>query len=207
MAGYTVYWIHKQEHVDIKSEGYVGITKNLTKRISEHRGGNSIIGKALRKYKDDLIIEIVRGSISVDEALCMEKDLRPKELIGWNICTGGGMPPSRKNKSSAGTKITLKGDERTPNQKAASRKLSDKLRDRPGPNSGKVMTDEQKQKIRNALKGRKMGPLSDEHRRNLSNAALNRPLFECNRCGVLANKATLGRHHKDCDIIGGSNEP
>jgi hypothetical protein len=37
-------------------------------------------------------------------------------------------------------------------------------KERPGPNRGKVMSDEQKLKISQALKGRKLGPMSEEHK-------------------------------------------
>lgn len=40
-------------------------------------------------------------------------------------------------------------------------------KERPGPNKGKKMSEEQKMKISNALKGRKLGPQSHEHRRKL----------------------------------------
>lgn len=37
-------------------------------------------------------------------------------------------------------------------------------KERPGPNRGKLMSEKQKEKISKTLKGRKIGPMSDEHR-------------------------------------------
>ena len=41
-------------------------------------------------------------------------------------------------------------------------------KDRPGPNLGKVMSDDQKKKLSNSLKGRILGPMSEEHKQKLS---------------------------------------
>jgi hypothetical protein len=40
-------------------------------------------------------------------------------------------------------------------------------KERPGPNLGKIMSDEQKKKISNSTKGIPRGPFSDEHRNNM----------------------------------------
>jgi predicted GIY-YIG superfamily endonuclease len=86
-----VYWIRRSTHTDIKTEGYIGISKNPEKRWRGHRskGNNTNLGKALKKY-DDIVYEIVEKLDGVDEAKVMERSLRPDIYIGWNIVTGGG---------------------------------------------------------------------------------------------------------------------
>lgn len=92
----TLYWIRlKDEHVDIFTQGYVGVTtKSLSKRMNQHRytankGNNAnIISKAIRKYGDSLTIEpILIGSL--DYCLDMERKLRPVAGIGYNSAEGG----------------------------------------------------------------------------------------------------------------------
>lgn len=88
---YTVYWIRKEKHTDILSEGYVGITNNFNRRMAEHnRKGSSILGKAITKYSwDSLIKQVVVEGIDQELAELCENMLRPCEMIGWNICIGG----------------------------------------------------------------------------------------------------------------------
>lgn len=38
---YFVYWVHLPEHSDKKSEGYIGITKNIDTRWKSHKNKNS----------------------------------------------------------------------------------------------------------------------------------------------------------------------
>lgn len=82
---YFVYWIHNDQETDITTQGYVGITKDLDRRIKQH--------KVVNKH-------IIEGR-NVDLFLCGDKEfckeveynLRPKKNIGLNIASGGGMPP------------------------------------------------------------------------------------------------------------------
>jgi predicted GIY-YIG superfamily endonuclease len=37
MTIYSVYWIHYPEHKNIQTDGYVGISKNPTRRFNEHK--------------------------------------------------------------------------------------------------------------------------------------------------------------------------
>lgn len=92
-----LYWIHLAEHTDIFSEGYVGITKHTTKEryrghykqsIRKDRSNNQIISNAIRKYKDNLIVETIVIS-DIDYVLDLEVKVRPTEKIGWNLRAGG----------------------------------------------------------------------------------------------------------------------
>lgn len=82
------------------SEGYIGVSVDVKKRISRHFNDmiknthyNPILSRAYKKY--DLQVEIISVG-TVKEMLDLEFKLRPKKLIGWNIAEGGGLPPSNK---------------------------------------------------------------------------------------------------------------
>ncbi len=88
-----LYWIHKPEHTDVKTEGYVGITsRSLTNRMQQHlkyahAGANIPLSNAIRKY-NNLIVEVL--VIGTEEyVLGLENKLRPTLNIGWNIREGG----------------------------------------------------------------------------------------------------------------------
>ena len=94
----VVYWIHLPEHF-IKTDGYVGITSNFTQRIQIHKsrakhnyGSCCILEKAINKYNEDLIYDIIFEG-DVECCALIEEELRPRELIGWNIAIGGGHLP------------------------------------------------------------------------------------------------------------------
>lgn len=194
---YKVYWIRKPEHTDPHQEGYVGITNNVQNRLYQHKRSQNIIGKALKKY-DDLIVEVLHNDILKDEALLLEGALRPHELIGWNICAGGGMPVSQKGRKKSHSKQSLKGEHRTDKQKLASAKRSQAMKNMTSHNKGKPMSQEQKDKISAKLTGRVIGPPSEAHRLNLSKVARNRPKVMCQGCGKISTKQVIARYHKEC---------
>jgi hypothetical protein len=87
-----VYWIRKEEHSDIYTEGYVGITKKtLIERVREHkknRRHHSIVASQLQKHSD-LVCTVVHEVETLEEALELEAMYRPTHLIGWNLQRGG----------------------------------------------------------------------------------------------------------------------
>ena len=99
-----VYWIRKQEHTDVFSEGYIGVTSRTAeerfKEHVDHSNSNSrkksIIHKAIKAIgKENLVVETI---LIADEWYCydIENKLRPSELIGWNVAIGGSKPPGVK---------------------------------------------------------------------------------------------------------------
>jgi predicted GIY-YIG superfamily endonuclease len=97
---YYVYWIKLPEATDPFSEGYVGITKNLNRRFSEHRsasrnGSNHIIHRAIRKYGWSSLQAFAISISTLDSCKEQEMLLRPHPNIGWNICAGGVKPPEQ----------------------------------------------------------------------------------------------------------------
>lgn len=94
-----VYWIHHPKHTDVQKDGYVGVTNDPNRRFREHkRSKTTIIGKAFIKYGDVLICEVLAEASGYEEAKEIERILRPKSGIGWNLVEGGGLPPNRKGK-------------------------------------------------------------------------------------------------------------
>ena len=97
-VGY-VYWIHKPEHTDIFTEGYVGITsKTVDKRFRQHVAAAKTglkdypIYKAILKYGDSLVVDTIVIA-SMDYCAELELQLRPHEGIGYNILKGGYINP------------------------------------------------------------------------------------------------------------------
>jgi len=87
---YTVYWIHLEQEKNINASGYVGVTKNLHRRIKSHKEdiGRPVYKMAAQYGFDNLIIEeIAQGS--KDTMYLLELELRPIPDIGWNIRSGG----------------------------------------------------------------------------------------------------------------------
>jgi hypothetical protein len=88
-----IYWIHRIDHTDIFSQGYIGISDKPLERFEQHKSKtNKHLSNAFLKYKDDIKIDILLES---SEKYCkhLEQLLRPTENIGWNIAIGGGKPP------------------------------------------------------------------------------------------------------------------
>ena len=93
---YSVYWIKHQEHIDINTQGYIGITKNVEKRWKEHKQYAKapytkcrVIERAINKYKDLLVWDVLVENIDKELAELIEFELRPTSNIGWNIAVGG----------------------------------------------------------------------------------------------------------------------
>jgi hypothetical protein len=99
-----VYWIRSPLHSDMMLEGYVGVSKNAQKRWLyghnwAHRKGrhdNPRLANAISKYGWDNLIKTVL--VVAEEEYCydLERKLRPKDSIGWNLVIGGGKPPVAK---------------------------------------------------------------------------------------------------------------
>jgi predicted GIY-YIG superfamily endonuclease len=107
---YYVYWIHHKNDTDIKSNGYVGVTKNTEKRFTSHKSGKTspIIKNALNKYKQEIVYDVFESFETLEKALEKENELRPKKHIGWNIAIGGNMPPEIKDNIDVKEKIRKK---------------------------------------------------------------------------------------------------
>lgn len=92
-----LYWIRTTDMNDISKDGYVGVSKQILKRLSAH--ANDLV-KGVVSYSDefvnaaftkDIIVEIVDAG-SFKDLLYKEQLLRPNFGIGWNIAVGGISP-------------------------------------------------------------------------------------------------------------------
>ena len=79
---YQLYWIHKSEHTDPYSQGYIGVTKRgLDKRFIEHKKSKSL-------DEGYSIVEIC-SSTDKDYISELEYKYRPTHNIGMNRNIGG----------------------------------------------------------------------------------------------------------------------
>ena len=154
----VVYWIHLPYHI-IKTDGYVGITKDYKQRIMIHKsrakhkyGSCPILEKAIRKYVDKLVYDIVfEGDIEC--CALIEAELRDKECIGWNVALGGANLPmyGRHHTDEAKAKIS-KSQKGCLNSRYGKNSEYQKLK-ASETNLGRIRTDEEKQKVSIARKG------------------------------------------------------
>src|SRR5882724_778015 len=92
----VVYWLFDSRCTDPFLHGYVGITKALARRVTEHR----------RRFSDFEVVVLFTGTWV--ECIAEESRLRPEPAIGWNLLSGGtggrSYPPSIRDKISNGNK-------------------------------------------------------------------------------------------------------
>lgn len=90
---YYLYWIHKEEHSDIFTQGYVGVTNNPIKRSYCHnsllkRNSKSYSQRFKNAYQSNLIMDVINTG-SLDDVLTLESNYRPTKMIGYNVVEGG----------------------------------------------------------------------------------------------------------------------
>lgn len=188
-----LYWIHYPEHSDPMTEGYIGITKDLKRRFKAHSiSDNKKVRYGIKKGAKMSVI----GQFNTKEnALTEEQRLRPSEQIGWNIVPGGGAPPANPwNKGRKGrqpnhnTSGLSKGHGWNRGTKGVMKAWNKGL------TGAQKHSEETKQKMSESHKGI---VFTDEHRKNISLAAQNRPRVICEHCGADVQKQTYGRYHKN----------
>jgi predicted GIY-YIG superfamily endonuclease len=130
MNKYCLYWIHYPDQTSPKSEGYIGITSDFSKRIQTHSKYTKY-AHIKNRIDSGAIATILQENLTKEQAESLETTYRPEENIGWNIAKGGNIPPSRKGKVSP--KALLTGDDRTDKQKLASIKLAETHRNNKKP--------------------------------------------------------------------------
>lgn len=100
---YKLYWLRHKNHTNIKTQGYIGITgKSLRERMNQHAissedGVDYPVYNAIRKHKDDIIVDVLAIG-DEDYILGLEESLRPDIYIGWNIDVGGSGTNSKTMK-------------------------------------------------------------------------------------------------------------
>jgi hypothetical protein len=199
-----VYWIHLPEHTDIYSQGYVGVSNNPKRRLSEHKlaskngyKDNPFLGRILQKYE---VIQTIIFCGNDTECYAKEETLRPVKNIGWNINKGGSKPPSMTGiprTSSTKQKISnsLRGHIVTTSTRdkistsSEGRIITEKTKQKISKSlSGKSRPNEVKNKISKSKKGLKGISPSAETRDKLSNALKNRQFSDETRAKISAAK-------------------
>lgn len=89
-----LYWIRKNHHTDIKTQGYIGISHDPVTRLSQHRSNSrNIHHRYNREFKDALLADDFEFTIIVESTrtycINLERLLRPLPNTGWNLAIGG----------------------------------------------------------------------------------------------------------------------
>jgi hypothetical protein len=77
----VLYWLHLPDEVDVFTQGYVGVASDIAKRLRSHK-------HRFKQIWDKIVVSQLVVS-SLDYCFDLEKKLRPKRRIGWNIAAGG----------------------------------------------------------------------------------------------------------------------
>ena len=77
----TLYWLHRQDELNMFESGYIGVTENLAARMRSHKHRFKKIWGQLK-----LTILVIGSS---DYLFDLEKKLRPQKRIGLNLARGG----------------------------------------------------------------------------------------------------------------------
>lgn len=116
---YSVYWIRHKDHTNIFNDGYVGVSNNFERRMAEHnKCTNEYLKNAIKKYGWDNLVKSVILYANENYCLEFEKKLRSSEKTGWNLCIGGGMPPSMIGRKRPNHALKLLGRKRPDHSKA-----------------------------------------------------------------------------------------
>lgn len=122
----------------LNNKFYIGVhtTDNL---YDSYLGSGKILQLAIKKYgKNNFERRILKLFSSREECLQFEKEILSEDMLTsincYNICTGGGDPPSRKGKINPNT-LLIK-ENRTIKQKLSSKDHSKRMKGKPPWNKG-----------------------------------------------------------------------
>lgn len=190
MAECVVYWVYDKNCKNIETDGYVGISVEPDARLLAHQKNEN--------FSKPFCMEILTES-SVINCRKIERQLRPKENIGWNKAAGGGKPPLQTNQkqitcekcgkvSNPGNHKQWHGD--NCGRKRSAEEIVKYSQAMMGKNKGRTFTEEQRRRMSEACIGKKSytrtpeqraaisarqkgqirGPLSEEHRAKIGAA-------------------------------------
>lgn len=218
----SVYWIRCQDHTDMTSQGYIGVSKNAEARFGQHfkRTENRHLKFAVEKYGWGNLVKTKILISDEDYCLDIERKLRPADGIGWNIVAGGGKPPSslgrryKTGKPSWNKGLTMSADTRAKVSAAVKEAMKDPARreinrqtllGKVGIMSGKKHSPESIEKMRLAHTGKvskKKGKLlTDEQKANLSALVRKNP-WTCPHCQTVGHGvgAKTRWHFDNCKL-------
>lgn len=174
----SIYVIYK--HTSPSGKSYIGLTNNLTRRITEHKSSSSgcvAFSKAIQKYGwDSFTTEILSCNLTLEEANILEetyiRELNTLVPNGYNLQSGGNVrlhSDESKQRMSDKRKGIPKTDEHkhllsksrlgTSQSEETKRKKSESLKGKPKSDIAKqkardrIQTEETRQKIRKIRTG------------------------------------------------------
>ena len=156
---FAVYWIREQSHTDLMTQGYIGVSGDVEKRFASHKGmwsgTNNYLKNAIKKHGWDNLAKSVLLISTKEYCLDIERKLRPADKIGWNLTIGGGYPPVifGERPELKGRVSWNKGKTGVYSAETLERMRKNRIGVSP-PNKGVPLSDEHRQKVSKALKGR-----------------------------------------------------
>ncbi len=169
-----VYWIHLKKHDNPYEQGYVGVSKNVSRRLEQHksRKENPILNNIFKKHKD---VEVSILFVGTHEyCFEVEHQYRPQKEIGWNINEGGISPPNATGiKRSEKTKKLISENNVGFKGKTHSEETKRKMSESRKKNGGVPHSEETKKKLSEIAKSRTFNPMrgrkhSEETRKLIS---------------------------------------
>lgn len=101
MKEFVVYWLYDAYCEAPERDGYVGVTGDFDYRIKSHR----------RKRQSSFDVKVLFTGTE-DECYALERELRPKQGIGWNAAIGGPDGYKRGHFANRGKRRTQEQIER-----------------------------------------------------------------------------------------------
>lgn len=104
MTSCSVYWIRAKHHTDLMTEGYVGVSRDASKRWryghfwaqKNSRHDNPRLANAIAKHGWENLVKEILVISTEDYCYDLEAKIRSQEEIGWNLAAGGHKPPVTK---------------------------------------------------------------------------------------------------------------
>jgi len=165
MTECVLYWLHDERCICLQKHGYVGITTNWVRRLSQHQNNK----RFPVNFEWSIIFTGTRA-----ECLVLEHQLRPESGIGWNRSQGGKPVIEFTDE----VRINMRKSKRTKEQIVADRAINKNAKTSPEKRlkysiggMGFVRSEESKAKQSASTKGKKK---SAEHRVAQSEAAKRR---------------------------------
>lgn len=151
-----LYWIRLPQHIDIYSEGYIGVTGvSVGARFKRHvssanradiKKGSRILVNALIKHGHAGMIVDTLVIGDRDYIYNLEHKLRPVERVGWNTVAGGAQSPAMNSSVKKKIGDSNKGKVRSSECKKL---LSERLK-------GRVVSEQTRQRMSVARTGKKI---------------------------------------------------
>lgn len=184
-----VYWIYDETCTDADTDGYVGVTNDLNRRLKDHRRHKRVPENAKIKV-------LMEGSRQ--ECFEYEKQLRPRKSIGWNRAVGGAHGWQIGFSHSETTKQKMK-DKWTEERRSKASALATAR--------GKTLAGQKRPKQSEAIKGSKnpmYGTKRPDHvkeaiaKAHRGKPAPNRQEIYCIGCQQRASMSILKKYHNRC---------